>query len=137
MANTFQLSVVAPDRTVVETVVISVIAPGTEGYLGVNAGHVPLITSLKTGLLEYRDEDSQLHLVAVRGGFMEITATSVIVLADAAMPAQEINIKDAEARLEQARKALRGEDSSMDSTTALEQIDLAMNQIKAARRKQS
>lgn len=135
MANTFQLSVVAPDRTVVEKTVISLVAPGTEGYLGVNAGHVPLITSLKTGLLEYRDENSQLHLVAVRGGFMEITPTSVIVLADAAVPATEIDIKDAEARLEQARKALRGEDSSMDSTQAVEQIELAMNQIKAARRK--
>ncbi len=135
MANTFQLSVVAPDRTVVEKTVISVIAPGTEGYLGVTAGHIPLITSLKTGLVEYRDESSQLHLIAIRGGFMEVTATSVIVLADAAIPATEIDIKDAEVRLEQARKALRGEDSSMDTTEALEQIEVAMNQIKAARRK--
>lgn len=132
MSAAFSLSVVAPDRKVVETMVTSVVAPGTEGYLGVMAGHIPMIVSLKPGLLEYKG-DGQEHFVAIDGGFMEISGTSVIVIAEGAVLAKEVDIKAAEAELEEARKALRGESSSMTSEEATAAMDRAMNRIKAAR----
>lgn len=135
MANSFQLSVVAPDRTVVEREVVSMIAPGINGYQGVWAGHAPMITALQTGLLEYRDTGSQQHFVAITGGFMEVDGKKVIVLADSAELAQEIDVRDAEAALERARKALRGEDSTMTAEEATAEIDRAINRIKAARLK--
>ncbi len=135
MANTFQLSVVAPDRTVVEKEVISLVAPGFNGYLGVMAGHSPLIAALLTGLLEYRDTSSQQHFVAITGGFMEVDAKKVIVLADSAQLAQEIDVREAEAALDRARKALRGEDSTMTAEEATAEIERAVVRIKAARLK--
>jgi len=133
MASAFQLSIVAPDRKVVETQVSSVTAPGTEGYLGVMAGHIPMIVSLKPGLLEYRDMNSQQHYVAIDGGFMEINATSVIVLAEGANLSGDIDLKAAEAELEEARRALRGEPSSMSTDEATEHMERALARIKAAR----
>ncbi|MBN8690321.1 MAG: ATP synthase F1 subunit epsilon [Armatimonadetes bacterium] len=133
MASAFQLSIVAPDRKVVETQVSSVTAPGTEGYLGVMAGHIPMIVSLKPGLLEYRDMNSQEHYVAIDGGFMEINATSVIVLAEGAKLSGDIDLKAAEAELEEARRALRGESSSMSTEEATEHMERALARIKAAR----
>lgn len=135
MANTFQLSVVAPDRTVVERDVVSLVAPGVEGYLGIMAGHSPSIVALRTGLLEYRDPNTQNHFVAISGGFMEVDGKKVIVLADTAEIAAEIDIREAEEALDRARKALRGEDSTMNSQQAAEELERAMNRIKAARMK--
>lgn len=131
---TFRLSVVAPDRTVVEEQVSSVIVPGTEGYLGIMSGHVPLMTALKTGLLEYKDSNGIEHLVAVSGGFLEVSGASVIVLADQAERATDIDLAHAEQQLEKARRALRGEDSTMTTDEATEEIERALNRIKAARR---
>ena len=59
MAKEFALSIVAPDREVVAENVTSVVAPGSSGYFGVMAGHLPLVAALKPGLLEYLDPQNQ------------------------------------------------------------------------------
>ena len=133
MAKEFHLSVVAPDRSVVETTATSVIAPGSEGYFGVLAGHSPLIAALKAGMVEYADASGNRHFVYVGGGFAEVRGDRVTVLADEAAPANEIDISEAEHRLEEARKALRGEDSSVTQENAVAEIDRAMSRIRAAR----
>lgn len=135
MPTPFQLSVVAPDRSVVEETVVSVIAPGQEGYFGVQAGHVPLIAALKPGVLEYVDPDNQRHYVYMGGGFAEVAANRVTVLADEAQHSNDIDIAKAEGVLEEARRALRGEDSSMTHEEAVVEVERAINRMKAARLK--
>jgi len=133
MANQIFLSVVAPDRAVVEENVTSIIAPGTEGYFGVMAGHVPIIAALKPGLLEYSDASTNRHYVYVGGGFVEVQGEKVTVLADEAQRASEIELSKAEYLLEEARKALRGEDSTVNSQDAVMEVERAVSRIKAAR----
>jgi F-type H+-transporting ATPase subunit epsilon len=133
MATQFHLSVVAPDRSVVEESVTSVIAPGVDGYFGVLAGHAPLIAALKPGLLEYLDPTGNRHFVHCGGGFAEVNSTSVTILADEATPAKEIDISRAEAALEQARRVLRGESGDMTTEEASTQMELAVQRIKTAR----
>lgn len=132
MARDFKLSVVAPDRSVVESQVSSVVLPGQEGYFGVMAGHVPLIAALKAGLLEYQEGPSR-HYVYVGGGFAEVRADKVTVLADEAQAAREIDVSRTEAQLEQARRALRGEASEMTYDQAVEDVERAMQRLRAAR----
>jgi F-type H+-transporting ATPase subunit epsilon len=133
MASEFLLSVVAPDKSVVEERVTSLIAPGTEGYFGVLAGHSPLIAALKPGLVEYLDATNNRHFIYVGGGFAEVKGDRVTILADEAARANEIDISEAEHRLDQARKALRGEDSGLGPEQAVAEIDRAMSRIRAAR----
>lgn len=133
MAREFTLSVVAPDRSVVETSVQSVIAPGVEGYFGVMAGHEPTIAALKPGLLEYLDGNNQRHYVYTGGGFAEVTGERVTILADDASRASDVDISEAERRLEEARKALRGEDSSISTQNAVIEMERAIERIRAAR----
>ncbi len=134
MAKDFQLSIVAPDRTIAEMRAESLIAPGVQGYLGVMAGHVPAIVALKAGLIEYIESaTSQRHYVSTSGGFMDIGPDSVIVLADNAALAKDIDVKEAEAALERARAALRGENSEMTSAEATEELELAMARIRASK----
>jgi F-type H+-transporting ATPase subunit epsilon len=84
--TTFQLSVVAPDKTVVDEVVDSVMAPGILGYFGILAGHEPFVTQLKPGVVTYRDAGGAEGHVFVAGGFCEASGEQVIILADRAEP---------------------------------------------------
>ena len=131
MATSFQLSIVAPDRSVLDEPAESVIAPGSEGYFGVWAGHVPFIAALKPGIVEFSTAQGRQH-VAVSGGFAEVTADKVTILADAAERATEIDVARAEAALENARRALRGEEANMTSEEAVHALERAMNRVKAA-----
>lgn len=133
MAREFNLSVVAPDRSVVDEPVVNVVAPGTDGYFGVMAGHEPLIAALRPGLLEFTDGRNQRHFVAVGGGFAEISEGRVTILADDAQRAQDIDLNRAEEDVERARRALRGESSDMTTEEAMVELDRAMNRLKAAR----
>ena len=129
----FKLSVVAPDRTVFEDEVESVVLPGVEGYLGIQSNHEPMLVALRPGIIEYMDRNNQRSFVSVSGGFTEISDNSVIVLAQDAQRATEIDVAEAEKALEEARRALRGEASSMTAQQATEEIERAMVRIKAAR----
>lgn len=133
MAREFHLSVVAPDRSVVETSVTAVTVPGVDGYFGVMAGHSPLIAALKPGLLDYLDPMNNRCYVHVGGGFAEVRGDRVTILADEATPAQEIDIARAEEALEEARRALRGESSELSTEEAQNVLENAIHRLKAAR----
>lgn len=131
MATDFQLSIVAPDRSVLDEPVQSVIAPGSEGYFGVLAGHMPFIAALRPGIIEYSDGKTGTSHVAIGGGFAEVTPDRVTILADSAERAKEIDLARAEKALDNARKALRGEDSPTSREEAVHALDRAMTRIKA------
>jgi F-type H+-transporting ATPase subunit epsilon len=133
MPTPFQLSVVAPDRSVVEETVVAVVAPGQEGYFGVQAGHVPMIAALRPGILEYLDQTNNRHFVYMGGGFAEVAANRVTILADEAQHSAEIDAAKAAEHLEEARKAMRGEESSMTHEEAVIEVERAINRMKAAR----
>jgi len=133
MAEGFTLSIVAPDRALLEEPIRSVVLPAQNGYLGALKGHEPLIASLKPGYIEYQDEQGQRHYVAVTGGFVEIVDNKVSVLADFAERSTEIDVSRAEAELEKARQALRGGDSPMSNEQAFEEIEKATIRLKVAK----
>ncbi len=78
------LEVVTPQRRILKEKVVSVVAPGTEGYLGVLPRHAPLLTTLKPGVFYYSKVEGKKEHLAVSGGFMEVGPDKIIVLADAA-----------------------------------------------------
>ena len=129
----FTLSIVAPDRLVLEEPADSVILPGMVGYFGVQHGHEPIISALKSGYIEYRDAHGQRHFIAVSGGFAEVTAEKVSVLADTAERSTEIDVATAEADLERARQALRGEQTTLHREQAVQEIERATARIKVAK----
>ena len=82
----FTFRLVTPQKIVFEGPVVSIQAPGSEGYLGVLAHHAPLITTLKEGRLEMRDPAGRVVSWRVTGGFLEVSNNRASVLADAAEP---------------------------------------------------
>src|SRR5437773_12093191 len=83
-----------------------VIAPGSEGYLGILPRHAPLLTTLGPG--EFRVKKGGVEeVLAVFGGFMDVRGDRVIVLTEAAEPAEEIDAQRAQAARDRAQQALQ------------------------------
>lgn len=100
------LEIVAPSRQVVRSErVDEVIAPGSEGEFGVLPGHTPFLTTLKVGIFSYR-EGSEWHHLAVDWGYAEVGPSRVIILAEGADRAADIDISAAKLAKVCAEKAL-------------------------------
>ena len=87
---TFHFELVAPERVLYSGEVDAVMLPGTEGEMTVLPGHAPVMTSLKTGFVVVTDRQNHGTRVLVRGGFAEINADGVIVLAERALSTTEL-----------------------------------------------
>lgn len=130
-----QLEVVTPDRQVVHESVDSVTVPGKRGYLGVLPGHSPLLSELAPGEIAYTSAGSK-HYLAVSWGFAEVLPNRVIVLAQTAELAEEIDLKRAEEALTRAEGQLKKVgDPSIDRQCAEEAYQKALARLQAARHK--
>lgn len=97
-----QLQLVSPERTLVDEQVDEVQVPGLSGYLGILPGHAPLLSELMPGgVLTYQAAGSE-KVIAVFGGFVEVSDDRVRVLADAAERKEDINLEKARAELNKA-----------------------------------
>ena len=103
--SSLKLDIVTAERIVYSEDVDVVIAPGAEGQLGILPHHAPLMTILQAGELVVRrggEEDT----LAISGGFLEVRPDRVIVLADSAERAEEIDMERAEAAKKRAEQRL-------------------------------
>ncbi|HEY2646970.1 MAG TPA: F0F1 ATP synthase subunit epsilon [Candidatus Acidoferrales bacterium] len=105
MADTFTLEVVTPERLVLREAVNEAQIPVLGGYIGVLPGHTPLLAEMGIGELSYQDGNRVYSCTAI-GGFVEVLADRVIVLAERAERAEEIDIKRAEASRDRALKRM-------------------------------
>lgn len=99
---TFKLTVVSAEQHIFNGDVKSIQATGTEGELGILAGHLPLLTAIKPGIIKITLEDDTEEVIYISGGFLEVQPTVVTVLADVAIRGEEL---DGERILEAKRKA--------------------------------
>jgi F-type H+-transporting ATPase subunit epsilon len=106
MAETLHLRVVTPERLLLDEDVDEVTAPGTIGEFGVLPNHITFLSSLQPGRLSYQ-RSGQARLLAVSGGFAEVTDNMMTVLTDSAEFADEINVERARAALQAAEESLK------------------------------
>jgi F-type H+-transporting ATPase subunit epsilon len=125
----YLLTIVTPEKIFYEDEVTSLIAPGSEGYLGVLTDHAPLITGLVPGKLTVKDENNQEVHFAISGGFMEVFKNQVTILADSVEFIQDIDIERAQKALERARQRLRSKEKDIDIPRAVAAVKRAENRI--------
>ena len=114
MASTIRLELVTPERLLVSEEVDEVIVPGYEGEFGVLPEHTQFLAILSIGVLRYRKGD-EVRKVAVGGGFAEVTPDRVVVMADVAEKAEEIDVDRARRARDRAEGAVK--DMSMDDAS--------------------
>lgn len=131
---TMTLEIVTAERVVYSDEVDVLVAPGIEGELAILPRHAPLLTILKPGEIRVV-KDGEESYMAVSGGFMEVMANKVTILADTAERVDEIDVQRAEEALKQAQERIEAAPAEADLERAMAVIRKSQARVKVARRR--
>ena len=131
LPETLELEIVTPERHVLQETAKMIELPAIGGYLGILPGHAPLITELGIGILSY-NRGTVTHYLTVVHGYAEVLPDRVIVLAEKAERAEEIDLGRAQAALERARERLAKPGADMDWDRATFALERALIRVQAA-----
>ena len=130
-----KLEIVTPERLAYSDTVDAVVLPGSEGELGVLPHHAPLISTLGVGELRIR-KGGQEELFAIAGGFLQVRPDKVVVMAEMADMASDIDLERAlEARHEAERALETGYHEGADLSMARAALQQALLRIRVAERR--
>ncbi|MBF8266044.1 MAG: F0F1 ATP synthase subunit epsilon [Dehalococcoidia bacterium] len=129
-----KLEIVTAEKLIYSEDVDMVVAPGVDGYLGILPHHTPLMTMLNPGELRIKNGGEEIEM-AITGGFMEVRPDKVVVLADAAERAEEIDIARAEAAKKRAEERLAGKVPEGDLLRAQASLMRALMRLKVAEKR--
>ena len=126
------LEVITPERKVYEDDVDMVVAPATDGYVGILPHHAPLFTTLGPGVFKVKRGGVE-EVLAVFGGFMDVRGDRVVVLTDAAEHADEIDASQAQEARERAQQVLAaGPASAADEQRARAELQRALVRLRVS-----
>src|SRR3989339_154285 len=124
----FKLKIVTPEKVVLTDEVNQLSVSTTSGQITILAHHLPLISQLAPGEIIVKHQNKEESLMAVFGGFIEVLTEEVIILADRAEYAADIDEKRAEEALKEQH--LDSEQFAMLSAT----LEKELNRLKVARK---
>ena len=102
MAEKIHFDLVSPEKLLLSQPADMVTVPGTEGYMGVMAGHMALVSALRAGMVDMKNDGVDTRFF-IRGGFAEINATQITVLAEEAIPMTELDLAVLDQRIADAQ----------------------------------
>jgi len=135
MAKKFKTEIVTPEKIVFSEDIESLVIPAERGYMGILAGHAPLLTTLQPGEITIKGTPKgDLHY-ATSGGFMEVTPGKAVLLTESAEEAGQIDLARAEESKKRAQERLApaaGKD--VDKGRAKAALERALNRLKIAQK---
>jgi F-type H+-transporting ATPase subunit epsilon len=131
MAEKIHFDLVSPERLLLSEDVDMVTLPGAEGYFGVLAGHAPVISTLRPGVIEVKGGDTPDLRLFVRGGFAEVDGKKVIVLAEEAIPMADFDVAALDQRIRDTEEDLVTAKTDADRARVSETLD-HLRQLRAA-----
>ncbi|HET7154504.1 MAG TPA: F0F1 ATP synthase subunit epsilon [Hyphomicrobiaceae bacterium] len=130
MAGTFKFELVTPERMVLSQDASQVVVPGVEGEFTVLPGHAPVISALRPGVVDATLGDARKIRVFVKGGFAEVDADRVTVLAERALDVEAMDAATVSQELQAAEADLAAATGDADKLAAAS----AVEQLKALQR---
>lgn len=124
MADPISFELVSPEKLLLSEDVEMVVVPGAEGDFGVLIGHAPLISALRPGVINTYAGTNVEKRIFVAGGFAEVTGERCTVLAEEAIPVEDLDRAGADARMAEAREAL--DDAETDAARAAAEAAIAV-----------
>jgi len=131
MVDKISFDLVSPERLLLSDAAEMVTIPGTEGYMGVMAGHSPVISTLRPGTVTVQGAGAGDMRFFIRGGFAEVTAGKLTVLAEEAIPLAEVNVAMLDQRIRDTEEDVTAAKSDADKARAIEALD-DLRQVRAA-----
>ncbi|SDU47214.1 F0F1 ATP synthase subunit epsilon [Stappia sp. ES.058] len=126
MAEAFQFELVSPERLLLSEEATQVVVPGVEGEFGVMAGHAPMMSTLRPGVLTVSRPSSADETFFVRGGFAEAGPKGLTVLAEVAVPMADLKADDVARQIREAEEDIA--DASDDE--ARERARIALDHLR-------
>ena len=121
MPDPFQFDLVSPERLLMSEKVDQVVVPGSEGQFTVLIGHAPVMTTLRPGVLEV-SQSGKAERIFVRGGFADVNADGLTVLAEQAIPLSELKSEELAQQIKDAEEDVA--DAKDDTTKAAATLTL-------------
>jgi F-type H+-transporting ATPase subunit epsilon len=131
---TLHVEIVTQEKRLFSGEADMIIAPGGEGELGILPHHAPLLTTLKEGVLRVKQGGNEEYFT-IGGGFMEVQPDHVVVLADVAEKADDIDIARAEEAKQRAEQMLKDRSAGVDIDAALASLRRAQIRIAVAQKR--
>ncbi|MBT8472700.1 MAG: F0F1 ATP synthase subunit epsilon [Marinicaulis sp.] len=130
MAEKLNFSLVSPERELMSAEVDQVDIPGAEGWMGILPNHAPLMTTLAPGMVRIVSGSDEKRIF-VRGGFAEISPAGLTLLAEEAMPAEELDAVKIAERIKHAEEDVADADTDDKKLAAQQSLD-RLKELQAA-----
>lgn len=127
----FHFELVSPERLLFAGEVESVIVPGSEGQFTVMRDHAPFMSTMKPGVVEVVESGSKKQRLFVRGGFADVSPAGLTILAEQAIPVEDLDAARIEAEIRNAEEDLADAQSDEAKRVASEKI-AQLREAKAA-----
>jgi F-type H+-transporting ATPase subunit epsilon len=122
MADKIAFDLVSPERLLLSDEADMVTLPGTEGYMGVMAGHAPVISTLRPGMIDVLKDGADTKFF-IRGGFAEIGPSKVTILAEEAIPMAEMDLAVLDQRIRDTEEDLIAAATDAEKTRLRETLE--------------
>ena len=127
----FAFELVSPERLLFGSDVESVVVPGTEGEFTVLRDHAPLMSTLKPGVVTVIEAGAKETRLFVRGGFADVAPTGLTILAESAVPLEQLDAAKLDAEIQNAREDVSDAADDESRRLAQEKLD-QLNELRAA-----
>ncbi len=131
MAEPFQFELVSPEKLLMSEDVEMVVVPGSEGDFAILKGHAPVMSTLKPGVVEIQINDKEQQRIFVRGGFAEAGPDSLTILAEKAIPMEDLDADILAQEIQNAEEDVNDAKSDEVRAKAQEQLD-QLEQLQAS-----
>lgn len=112
--KTIKFEIVTPEHVVLKQEALQITVPTKSGEITILPDHIPLISILKPGVIEVKRVDNVVEIMSVSGGFIEVLKDKIVILADTAERAEELDItriEEAKKRAEEIKKNAKAADN--------------------------
>jgi len=133
MATTVQCNIVSADESLFSGAVEMVVATGSLGELGINAGHAPLLSDLKPGPVRVIKEAGEEEIFFLSGGYLEVQPNAISILADTAVRANDIDEAAAAEAVKTAEQAIANQAGEIEYSNAAAMLAQATAQLQTVR----
>jgi F-type H+-transporting ATPase subunit epsilon len=134
--KTIKFEIVTPERVVLKQEILQITVPTASGEITVLPDHIPLVSILKSGVIEIKRADNVVEIIAVSGGFLEVMKDKVVILADTAERAEELDevrIKEAREKAEKLKEEAKNVDD-VQFTNIAAKIEKELARLRAVNR---
>jgi len=134
--KTIKFEIVTPERVVLKQEILQITVPTTSGEITILPDHIPLVSVLQPGVIEVKRNDNIIEIMSVSSGFIEVMKDKVVILADTAERAEELDeaaIKEAQARAEETKKNAKNIDE-VQFTEVAAKLEKELARLRAVNR---